>query len=419
MNINFLVILNQDIPAKILMNHRIFLKMGGKKDNIAFINGNRVFGERGLVTEIGSDIWYHKRRVMDAAFHKNSLRDLHGQMNDIAKKLSLYLEEAKQQENLDIYPVLIKVALEAICRCGFNLNDDIIFSKDVLLTDAFKHIFYATQLQFQCCLKFALPWCFRKEKDALKKHIDMIRSSLRKHLKAKIESDKKNTDNTKDMLHYIIKGNSYQDKLDIEDVVDDFFVFVVAGTETSAIVMALVLWYLMKNPEISAKVQAEVEEAFGDGDSISFDDINKLPFLEQCIKETMRIHPPAQATLRVNWNEAATVNGLYIPKEAHIMMSEEIVQRRADIWPDPMKFDPDRFSPDAPRIKPFTYMPFMAGPRSCIGKHFAMLEMKVMISRIFKDFTLVDPRPEMQEIAMKTVVTSKPKDGVYIGFKKR
>ena len=101
------------------------------------------------------------------------------------------------------------------------------------------------------------------------------------------------------------------------------------------------------------------------------------------------------------------------------MMSEEIVQRRADIWPDPMKFDPDRFSPDAPRIKPFTYMPFMAGPRSCIGKHFAMLEMKVMISRIFKDFTLVDPKPEMKEIAMKTVVTSKPKDGVYIGFKQR
>ena len=86
----------------------------------------------------------------------------------------------------------------------------------------------------------------------------MIRSSLKKHLTAKIESDKKSTDNTKDMLHYIIKGNSYQDKLDIEDVVDDFFVFVLAGTETSAIVMALVLWYLMKNPEISAKVQAEV-----------------------------------------------------------------------------------------------------------------------------------------------------------------
>jgi cytochrome P450 len=101
------------------------------------------------------------------------------------------------------------------------------------------------------------------------------------------------------------------------------------------------------------------------------------------------------------------------------MISQEIIQRRADIWPEPMKFNPDRFGPDAPRLVPFTYMPFMAGPRSCIGKHFAMLEMKFILSKLFRDFTFLDPNPELLEIPMKTVVTSKPKDGVYIGFEKR
>ena len=109
----------------------------------------------------------------------------------------------------------------------------------------------------------------------------------------------------------------------------------------------------------------------------------------------------------------------YFFAETHIMISQEIIQRRADIWPDPFKFDPDRFGRDAPRIKPFTYMPFMAGPRSCIGRHFAMLEMKIMLSRMFRDFKFIDPDPALREIAMKTVVTSKPKDGVFVGFEAR
>ena len=257
LNINFLVLLDPDIPAKILTNHRTFLKLGGKKENMSYIDGNRVFGERGMVVEVGSDVWYHKRRVMDAAFHKNSLRDLLGQMEDISKKLSLYLREQKQ-ESMDIYPVFIKVALETICRCGFNLNDDIIFSKDTLLIEAFEHIFYATQLKFQCCLKFMLPWQYRKEKAILKKSVNMVRSSLKQRLNDKIESQKEDKDEIRDMLHYIISANFYQEKLDVEDVLDDFFVFVIAGTETTAIVMALVLFYMLKNPGVAAKVQAEV-----------------------------------------------------------------------------------------------------------------------------------------------------------------
>ena len=257
LNINFLVVLDPDTPAKILTNHRTFLKMGGKKENMSYIDGNRVFGERGMVVEIGSDVWYHKRRVMDAAFHKNSLRDLLGQMEDISKKLSLYLSEQKQ-ESMDIYPVFIKVALETICRCGFNLNDDIIFSKDTLLIEAFEHIFYATQLKFQCCLKFMLPWQYRKEKAILKKSVNIVRSSLKQRLNDKIESQKEDKDDIRDMLHYIISANFYQEKLDVEDVLDDFFVFVIAGTETTAIVMALVLFYMLKNPGVAAKVQAEV-----------------------------------------------------------------------------------------------------------------------------------------------------------------
>ena len=257
LNRNFLIVLEPTKTSKILTNHRVFQKMGGKQDNMAYINGTRVFGERGMVTEVGSDLWYHKRKTMDGAFHKNSLKNLMGQMNDIGQKLTLYLTKDENTDSCDIYKIFTRVALETICRCGFNLNDDLIFSEDSILSDAFHHIFYAAQLQFQCSLKFMLPWAFRKEKRALHDHITMVRTSLARRLNDKILQQKKGQD-TKDMLDYIIKGNFYDGELHAEDVLDDFFVFVVAGMETTAIVMSLVIFYMLKNPEICAKVRYEV-----------------------------------------------------------------------------------------------------------------------------------------------------------------
>ena len=257
LNRNYLIVLEQFKPAQILTNHRVFLKMGGKQDNMAYINGTRVFGEKGLVTEVGSDLWYHKRKIMDMAFHRNSLKSLLDQMNDIGLKLSLYLTNLDNGDSLDIYKIFNRVSLETICRCGFNLNDDLIFSEDNLLADAFHHIFYAAQLQFQCSLKFMLPWYFKKEKKALHEHVSMVRASLKRRLNDKIEKQKQGKD-MKDMLDYVIKGNFYDGKLHAEDVLDDFFVFVVAGMETTAITMSLVIFYMLKHPDICARVQAEV-----------------------------------------------------------------------------------------------------------------------------------------------------------------
>ena len=170
LHMNFVAVLDIETPPKILTNHRVFLKQGGKKDNIGYINGNRVFGERGMVTEMGTELWYHKRRTMDAAFHKTALKSLINEMNDITLKLSLYMTQVKEKDRIsfDIYEVFTRVALETICRCGFNLNDDLIFSEDTLLVNAFHHIFYSAQLQFQHNLKFMMPWSFRKEKDKLR-----------------------------------------------------------------------------------------------------------------------------------------------------------------------------------------------------------------------------------------------------------
>merc|ERR1712060_162309 len=101
-----------------------------------------------------------------------------------------------------------------------------------------------------------------------------------------------------DILDHIIRGNSFSDDISIEDILDDFFVFLVAGMETTAITMSCLMWLLLKHPEISQKVVNEVNEVYGDKDELDFEDLNKLVYLEQCIKECLRMPPPAQLSSR-------------------------------------------------------------------------------------------------------------------------
>ena len=97
------------------------------------------------------------------------------------------------------------------------------------------------------------------------------------------------------------------------------------------------------------------------------------------------------------------------------MISEEAVQRLERFWPNPMQFDPDRFGPDR-KIQPFTWMPFNAGPRICIGKHFAIMEAKIVLAALYRNFQLYDPYPLETELEKKTTLTSRPTNGVHVGI---
>ena len=99
---------------------------------------------------------------------------------------------------------------------------------------------------------------------------------------------------------------------------------------------------------------------------------------------------------------------------SNILIPREALHLSADHFPDPLKFNPDRFSPGT-KIKPFTYFPFHAGPRMCIGKHFAMMEIKIVVSMLLKNVKLFDPYPDQRTLETKAAITLKPRNGVYVG----
>ena len=106
---------------------------------------------------------------------------------------------------------------------------------------------------------------------------------------------------------------------------------------------------------------------------------------------------------------------ILIFSESVILLPINAVHYLEANWPDPHKFDPDRFAPGN-NIKPFTYLPFSAGPRQCIGKHFAIMEAKIVLAKFYHTFHCYDPYPEETTLEKETNVTSKPKNGVFVGI---
>ena len=195
-----------DFISKIISDHRKFWKVGPKNNPLAFANGVRVLGDHGILLEPGTDVWYHKRKMMDPAFLKKNLKSLMDKMNDSSNKLCQHLREKHDQKIVDVYDVFMKVALEVVCTCGFNLEDDFITLTDSKVNNAVNDLFAGVMVAFHNRTTYWMPWKHQKEKKSLKNSADLLREKMKKHLQERYDAVAAGTDTHNDILSHIIRG---------------------------------------------------------------------------------------------------------------------------------------------------------------------------------------------------------------------
>jgi cytochrome P450 len=166
---------------------------------------------------------------------------------------------------------------------------------------------------------------------------------------------------------------------------DEVLTFLIAGHETTALTLTWTWHLLAQHPEVERKLHQELDRVLG-GRVPEFADLPALTYTERVIKESMRLYPPA-------WSLARTVisdfelRGYRIPAGANVVMSQWIMHRHPSYFPEPEKFDPDRWSPEkAQKLPRFAYFPFGGGPRQCIGSSFAMMEATLLLATIAQRF---------------------------------
>ncbi|KFM71387.1 Cytochrome P450 4c3, partial [Stegodyphus mimosarum] len=173
------------------------------------------------------------------------------------------------------------------------------------------------------------------------------------------------------------------------------------------------------HPWVQDKIHQELDSIFCESNrDVTMDDIKDMKYLECVVKETLRLYPSVPGMAR-EITEDVEFQGRIIPKGATCVVFTYCLHRDPEVFPNPEKFDPDRFLPENSSGRhPFAYVPFSAGPRNCIGQCFAMMEAKTMLSFILRKYHVrsLDPR---DKVLVADEIILRPKNGLRIEIKPR
>jgi cytochrome P450 len=196
---------------------------------------------------------------------------------------------------------------------------------------------------------------------------------------------------------------------------DEVHTLFIAGHETTATALAWALWLLARHPAIYHALRDEVLAL---GGTPTAADARRLPLALRVFKESMRLYPPVYLFGRVSIADVE-VGPYRLPNGTVILISPYALHHRAELYPDPERFDPDRFLPEREAARHRSaYIPFSAGPRTCIGNHFALLEGPLVLAQVLRavDLELV---PGREEIDVDPQATLRPRDGIPMRVRRR
>ncbi|XP_033742606.1 cytochrome P450 3A24-like [Pecten maximus] len=217
-----------------------------------------------------------------------------------------------------------------------------------------------------------------------------------------------------------VSANSWSSRnmLSDSEIRSQALLFFLAGYDTTSNSLTFVFYHLAIHPDICDKVIQEIDDNLGK-EPADYDNIKKLTYLEMVIEETSRIFPAASRIDRIASRDVV-IGNVKIPKGMIVTMPIGAIQMDPKYWPDPDKFDPERFTAEAKANRdPYTYLPFGAGPRSCIGIRLALMEQKMCIAQVLQSFRPVrsartDCPPKISKLG--NMVTD---EGLWIKFEKR
>ncbi|XP_050523282.1 cytochrome P450 4C1-like isoform X1 [Daktulosphaira vitifoliae] len=274
------------------------------------------------------------------------------------------------------------------------------------------------------------PWYFNKSIFKIStfykkniKNIIILHNYINKLFKrSEIEKVKENIDKT--------KGNTFIeimekfDDLTDEDTRNLAHVFLGAGSDTASITISNIIFLMSYHSDIQNMVFVEQNMIFSSGDPNrrpTYEDLHQMKYLEQVINETLRIRSSTPFTVRYI-EEEISVGGYLLPAGSILLICIGNLHKSHLYYKDPEKFNPDNFSPDECLSRhPNSFMPFGLGPRNCVGKRFAMIQMKVIISTLIRNyhFHFSEKYSKPEDFKATYSITQTFDEGCYVKFKQR
>ena len=412
---NHIVLLNHpsDIREVLVEKAQFFIKERTQK-RMKILLGD------GLITADGES---HKRqrRIAAPAFHRQRIQAYATTIVQLADQMRL---EWQPGQPIDIAAEMMRLALQITARTLFDTE---VTQEIQAVNDETNSVMemYNTLIALpraESLLRWRLPipvlMRFRRSKRRLDNVVDgMIRAKQAQIAQRLAEGRAIGGD----LLSMLIAARDEESSTDAQgrarsaaltsaELRDEVLTIFLAGYETVANALSWTWLLLGQNPDAEARLHAELDRVLA-GRLPTLDDLPQLPYTEMVLAESMRLYPPAWAMGR-QATEEIEIGPYRLPKNTFVFFSQYIVQRNPDYFPDPLRFRPERFTPEAKAQRPrYAYFPFGGGGRQCIGESFAWMEATLVLATLAQQWRL-NLVPD-QSVALQPKITLRPAGCIF------
>ena len=375
----------------------------------------------GLLTSTGSK-WKKRRKMITPAFHFSILKDFldifHEQSLIFVDKLE---QSADKQEPIDIQVHAKLLTLDIICETAMGVKIAAQTSYYSDIAEAALNLndyFYQRSIRPHLWPNFMMR-ITRFGRNYLR-DLNMVHSFVKKVILSRIDerSRPEYTDGGRKIFLDILLDAYSKGYIDLDGIQEEVTTFMGAGTDTSASCISWTLYLLSLHQEIQQKVQQEVDFVLEADDQSLVTVIGKLNYLECVIKESLRLYPPASVYGRFFEKDTVIGNDV-VPKGTNLMVSTYGLHMDERYWTKPEEFIPDRFmKEECIKRHPFQYLPFSAGPRNCIGQKFAMMEIKLVLFNVLRQFSFTTSQ-SVDQVKLQEQVILHSSNGLWLKVHRR
>jgi cytochrome P450 len=389
-----------DIKQLLVTDQRSFVK-GRALDRVKTLLG------KGLLTNEGES-HLRQRRLVQPAFHRERIAGYGAVMAEYAERLAARWQPGQM---LDVHDEMMCLTRDIAGKTLFDLD----------VGEDPGGVHEAISLSLKLYRFTVLPGGELLERLPIPfvRRVQAARARLNGWLNETIRQRRMDGVDRGDLLSMLLQAQDEQGHtggMSDSQVRDEVMTLFVAGHETTAVAMSWTWYLLSQHPAVEARLHAELEAVLG-GRRPTSDDAIQLTYTRQVYAEAMRLYPPAWILERRAVRDVPMRQHL-IPAGALVFASQYGVHRDPRWYPDPERFDPTRWRPEAVVDRPkFSYFPFGAGTRVCVGEQFAWMEGVLLLATIAQRWRLLhDPA---HEVALEPLVTLRPKFGMRMRVVRR
>nr|XP_034826810.1 cytochrome P450 4C1-like [Maniola hyperantus] len=384
----------------------------------------------GLLLSSGKK-WQQRRKLLTKAFHFNILKKFMVTFKQETEHFVKQIEKEITKEKTDLIAVVSPAALRVISdtAMGISLSDEVAFNKyfNSVLTigecfmQRFSKVWLHNNFIFNLSETAKIQERVLTDLHALTKKVIKDKRQLLDETSSKQDNPavSEYENNEKMALLDLLLENEKSGTIDSEGIREEVDAFMFAGYDTTSVAMSFFLMAIANEPDIQDKIYEELHQIMGDTQRCpTMEEMNEMKYLECCIKESLRLYPSVPLIGRKMFKDTV-LSGYTVPAHTTCFFSIFDLHRRADLFPEPERFDPNRFLPEnCMKRHVYSYIPFSAGLRNCIGQKFAMLEMKTILSGLLRRFR-VDPVTRPSELVFRSDMVLRTKDPIYVRFRIR